>query len=116
MCYSSRHMTPGVKNWLVVVIVVVGGVLLLAIGGQDRDNQDIFDAVDARVACQNFIEERLVSPATAEFAGRPERVGDVWLWRTEVDSENGFGALVRTRWECAVNPGLNSIEARQLPR
>lgn len=58
----------------------------------------------ASTACHDHVEDRLKSPATAEFSD--ERAvdhadGSFTAYGT-VDSENGFGALVRNDYMCEV--------------
>lgn len=56
-------------------------------------------------ACQGWAKERLKAPATAEFpdgATASEGPPDTWAVRGEVDSENSFGALIRSGYRCTV--------------
>jgi len=60
--------------------------------------------VDARLACmmaEEFVTPNLKAPATAQFSGFEEScrayfADGVWTIRSYVDSQNGFGALIRT--------------------
>jgi hypothetical protein len=61
--------------------------------------------------CTKFVKDRLKSPATAKFRNEIERDGEVtwstdddvtWLVKSSVDSENGFGALIRNQFGCEV--------------
>ena len=60
--------------------------------------------------CKQNVEKKLKAPATAEFEGvtsaRISQSEDRTQWsvRMHVDSENGFGALVRTEIACTVKP------------
>lgn len=62
---------------------------------------------DAFTMCQRFVKNELVSPATAEFCSildaeikeLPNRKFSIYGY---VDSQNGFGAVVRTRFICEV--------------
>ncbi len=62
--------------------------------------------------CQQFVEQRLTSPATAEYPDFYEDDGEVTVWRlpdldyrydSQVDSENGFGATLRSFFQCRVD-------------
>lgn len=62
-------------------------------------------------ACENAVSSQLKAPATARFAITGNTVGgpdddhlDGKVIGT-VDSQNGFGALVRSDWTCIVPPG-----------
>lgn len=63
---------------------------------------------DAFVMCQAFIEDRLVAPTSAKWPPRPHsqyatKTGEsTYLAISYVDSQNGFGAMIRTNFSCAV--------------
>ena len=84
----------------VVAAVVFVLVLLVSLGGDENGTSS-----GAEVACKQFVRERLKSPSTAEF---PRPVTENLYesrWRVEgvVDSQNGFGAMVRTQYTCEVH-------------
>jgi hypothetical protein len=60
----------------------------------------------AQETCHDFVKDRLKAPATAKFESfrdaRIEKDGDVFTVEGHVDSENGFGALIRNDYECVV--------------
>jgi hypothetical protein len=68
---------------------------------------------DAYRACERAVESTLKAPATADFSGAlgsdiTERGGGLFDVVGHVDSENGFGANVRTNFSCTVrNTGDN---------
>lgn len=78
-----------------IAILLVGGIAILGalLGGGSDDNGDA-----EVVACQNVVTENLKSPSTANFVGVPSYSDGVI--RGEVDSENGFGATVRSSFQC----------------
>lgn len=52
-------------------------------------------------ACALAVEGRLKAPATAEYGPvQSEQLNRVWTVAGTVDSENGFGALIRNTYEC----------------
>jgi hypothetical protein len=64
---------------------------------------------DAAVMCHTFVEDRLRAPSTASWAWPSEdritRDGDgVFTVRSYVDAQNDFGAQIRTRYTCVVQP------------
>lgn len=67
---------------------------------EEADNSDAFHA------CEQFITNRLKSPKTAEFPWSGDakiiRTGNNFKVRSYVDSQNGFGALIRTYFVCTV--------------
>ena len=56
--------------------------------------------------CVERVTERLKAPATARFSARDRdneaQDGDRYLFTGTVDSENGFGALIRSDWGCEI--------------
>lgn len=61
---------------------------------------------DAKFACRGFVEKSLKSPATAEFqnynkfaANQDSGSNNYWV-SGYVDSQNGFGAMIRTNFAC----------------
>lgn len=64
----------------------------------------------ARSYCHDQVEKKLVSPSTADFEGMTEYTanqssdGSAWEVQGHVDSENGFGANVRSTYTCTLTP------------
>lgn len=96
------------------VIVLVVALLI----GCGRDNAPEVVAssgptsAEALSVCQRFVTERLKAPRTAQFSTAEEAsleqlAEDRWRARGFVDSENSFGALVRTDFDCIVTRGVD---------
>lgn len=66
--------------------------------------KDIGDELGAQVVCRDFIEDRLKSPASADFSDEDATHvrGRVWTVTGAVDSENSFGAMIRNTYSCTV--------------
>jgi hypothetical protein len=79
-------------------------LVLLAGCGADkpatpRDDGKLSESA-LKEACHGAIKDRLKSPGTAAFGGeflRESTTPELTGW---VDSQNGFGALVRSTWVC----------------
>ncbi|ACO45101.1 hypothetical protein DEDE109153_18035 [Deinococcus deserti] len=63
------------------------------------------------VKCRSEVKSQLKSPATAKFPGSMESAAQAEetdagerTWNGYVDSQNGFGATVRTQFECRYDP------------
>jgi hypothetical protein len=60
----------------------------------------------AAVMCQNVVENQLKSPATADFPWLDRSIYKKGKWRyvikSYVDSQNSFGATIRTNWHCDI--------------
>jgi hypothetical protein len=63
--------------------------------------------------CTQFVKDRLKAPTTASFRNYFEDDGEVsvrvvsgdrYVVTSTVDSENGFGAMLRTGFVCTVTP------------
>lgn len=84
--------------------IVALAVVLFVIGAVNGDEEDDLNGskYGAQGACEDFVEARLKAPATADFNHASEtHLGDaVWRVSGTVDSENSFGAKVRTSFVC----------------
>lgn len=82
------------------VLVVAGVMGYFSTQGQmdpDRGNSD----VAAIYACEDAVAQNLKSPASADFNSSASG-GGPWVVQGTVDSENSFGALLRSSFECSV--------------
>jgi len=89
------------KNRLVAVVAVVGAavlVLLLVLTGNGEA-----DASDARSDCEDYVDTRLKAPATADYELIATQDGEQWTVVGTVDSENGFGAKIRSDVTCELH-------------
>ncbi len=61
-------------------------------------------SLGARAAARNFVVEKLKAPATAEFGDITAiQLGDgTWAVSGSVDSQNSFGALIRSQFDCSI--------------
>ena len=89
-------------------IIVVAAIVVVAllwgcstIGSRDRANDPDTLRYEAIAGCEALVAEQLRSPATAQFDSTASG-GDSWTVRGTVDSDNAFGATVRTDFECLV--------------
>lgn len=101
------------KNRL-AFLAVVGFVLFLvaaaAAAPPPPEEEDDGNRYAAFEVCTQFVEQRLASPGSAEFPDPHEDDGEVTITgydgsftvRSQVDSQNGFGATLRTFFTCEV--------------
>ena len=92
-----------------LVLALVFGFALACGGGSnpEQKQKEEFSEVDAWVAAQLEVENNLKSPATAKFPmGYSDYVKktdtDEYFVEAYVDSENSFGAMIRTQFSCYV--------------
>ena len=94
--YDKRAARGGVGCLIVLAIVLVVGVKSCGSdGGGTSGDEDT-----AIRACEGSVEKQLKAPATAKFSNvNARRVDDTtYSVSGDVDSENSFGALLRSSW------------------
>jgi hypothetical protein len=123
ICPHCGEENPANKTSAFTWTVAVVGVLWMIghFGSSGSTNKPRMpDAIDASIACKDFIGQRLKSPSSAKFpmvASKARALGtNKYLLDSYVDSQNGFGALIRTDFKCIVyyNPENNMWELMQL--
>lgn len=77
------------------------------------------DPYEMQKQCENIVKARLKAPATAKWPGIFDR-RDVYqtktqsVWKSYVDSQNSFGALIRTQYECVYTRKTNNLKVTVL--
>lgn len=70
------------------------------------------DTRSAQETCHHFVKDDLKAPGTARFEtfndAQVSSEGRVWTVEGFVDSENGFGALLRTHYRCEIRKDEDS--------
>lgn len=65
--------------------------------------------------CKNEIRDMLRAPSTARFHDGPVYLSDSGTrFIVDVDSQNGFGAMIRTQWQCQHYKADNNYVVMQL--
>lgn len=81
--------------------VFIGLFVVVGLFGNSKPASDDTD-IDACVMAQDFVKDRLKAPATADFSscsdGSATKNGETWTVTGYVDSQNGFGAKLRSRY------------------
>lgn len=92
-------------------LVIFFGIIGLTMWGPKDESNSIRTEVlkeERRVEkmCRDAVLDQLKSPASAEFGGLTvtSTGASAWQVRGEVDSQNGFGAQVRTSFACLLTP------------
>ncbi|WP_051973796.1 hypothetical protein [Cryobacterium sp. MLB-32] len=83
--------------FLLVIAGVLGYYNTQVQADPDRGNSDIA----AIYACEEAVAQNLKSPASADFNSSAAG-GNPWVVQGVVDSENSFGARLRSTFECSV--------------
>lgn len=105
-------LTPGKADptfkffmWVCCGFPVFGGVaivLVLAISAAFNGGSSSSDnTVEAQIACESRVKDALKSPSTADFSDDVTGSGPYTVTGT-VDSENSFGAMLRSEFQCTV--------------
>lgn len=104
---AKKPLTP--TGMIVAVVATIVVVITCVVGcvnrQQDRDREG--RSVDAKVTCRQFVERRLVSPASADYSGEVvvwDRAANVYTVTGQVDAMNALGVPLRRSFRCEVFP------------
>lgn len=91
---------------IVVVLLIEGCTMMIGKGAAPapvRQKSEETKKLEAWTQCHTIVEESLKAPSTASFPWRMNVQvggGDVYTVDSYVDAQNGFGAMIRTRYFC----------------
>lgn len=133
---KKRRPFRGIRNffisafWVFVVFMVMGAIsgngsdskAFVASGGSiTTPTGYVIDKHGAVASCQMQVEDSLKSPKTAKFpnpwaseSSKPKLKGNTWEQIVTVDSQNGFGALIRSSWLCVIDGSDGMVQAVQI--
>ena len=99
------------KRWAIGVgaaIVIIVALCVWRSSNSEPSSEELRD--DAKRACQeDFIPKRLKAPATAEYSGvTVTSTGEGYTVKGSVDSQNSFGAQVRSSFTCVMHSSGDS--------
>ena len=117
--YSPNAKNPDVKKTTIKVVaflaVAIFFVVKCSCGSDDKATEKkTYDKIEALSHAQVYIKDKLKSPATAEFSGGVDGVTQsndtTFTVLGAVDSQNGFGAILRSKYSCKVifHPATNT--------
>jgi hypothetical protein len=90
---------------LVIFVCVLCSCLVFSNLTSKKDQKHDYSNM-AVIQCQNFVKDRLKSPGSAEFPFLEHTIKDLGNQTFEVvsyvDSQNSFGALLRTYYTCRI--------------
>lgn len=110
-CGAPNRQPTSLFTWLVLGVVVVVAIKACSGGGGSRSVSSApkCDATMAHIMASNFVKQRLKAPTTAKFpytsdpAVSVTPLGDCkFAVVSYVDSQNGFGAMVRSRFSATM--------------
>lgn len=88
-------------NRVGMIVIAACLVILGAVIFWPKDAYDPNNANEVIAHCEAAVEKQLKAPTTAEFASTATGSG-TWEVTGTVDSENSFGATVRSDYACTV--------------
>lgn len=101
---KPKSKTPWWAYVIAVAVVAVIGICVARTNTKTEPTSEDKQA-DAKRACQEkFIPDRLKAPATAKYSGvTVSGAAGQYTVAGAVDSQNSFGALVRSSFTCSVH-------------
>lgn len=105
-----RGMSRAAKAAVIIGALFVIGVAGAAVTPASTTSSPGSGKYEAFHACETFVKHRLKAPTTARFRNPVEDDGDVgwvlndatWTITSTVDSENSFGASLRSTFTCTI--------------
>jgi hypothetical protein len=99
--------------------ILVGAIVLVVYtcgrSSGDIEENEVYtpDRIDAFVMAKQLMESRLKAPRTAEFASISDSNirnlgGNEWEVSSYVDSQNSFGAMIRTRFTITMTVNIET--------
>lgn len=89
----------GKSRWGAGAIVIT--IAALSVAGCSSNSPDR-GSEESIAQCETRIERLLKAPATADFNSTASTNGTEWTVKGDVDSQNSFGANVRSTYQCTV--------------
>lgn len=96
---SGAGLLWGCVGCVAIPVAVIA--IIMGIGAANREPYDGNNEYEAIAQCEDRIERLLKSPSTADFNSNATGSG-TWTVTGTVDSENGFGAMIRSDFQCTV--------------
>ncbi|MFT6865914.1 MAG: DNA-directed RNA polymerase subunit RPC12/RpoP [Cyclobacteriaceae bacterium] len=122
---KHKNDGSGCGTWIVVIGVIF--LILYLIGSFSDDNSSSNSPSGstnkflAYTYAEDFVKKKLKSPGTAEFPGTFEKADHITELRYNkykivswVDSQNGFGAMIRTNFSCIIEFNGNEVSCNEL--
>jgi len=105
----AQSATTELKTTTVSIIVVFFGLIWAIFLPSCSGTPEKFVPTDlnASVMSHQFVTDRLKSPSTAEFSSQNQEIiiqkdDSTWVVTGHVDSQNGFGAMIRSSFICEI--------------
>lgn len=93
----NRWFVAGIIG--IVVLLAFAGCVVSSFNTEDSADNDQYEAI---AQCEARIDDLLKSPATASYDTTATASSGEWTVTGTVDSENSFGANIRSSFQCTV--------------
>ena len=112
---KSNASSGCLKPFLIVLAVIFGFAILSGVFSDSEPTAtktkkyfEKYDRTDIVILAQSQIKDLLKAPSTADFPTTNNAIVErkdsvTWFVSSYVDSQNGFGAMIRSMWSCNVN-------------
>ena len=115
----------GCGTWVIIAGVIIFILYLIGSSGDDNSSSSSSSGSTNKFLAYNyaedFVKKKLKSPGTAEFPGTFEKADHItelgankYKIVSWVDSQNGFGATLRTRFSCVIEFNGNEVSCTEL--
>ena len=114
---SEQQQKMGCGGTIVVVVIILW-IIGSVTGGSGSDSSNDAGAKEdtAKSVCHDAVKDQLKSPATADFHDEDTTtVGNEINVTGSVDSENGFGALLTSTFDCDTKVDGKYVKLVELP-
>lgn len=120
---KPKKKSGGCLPWVVVTLVILALITLYSIFRDDTSEESPIQhsEVLAYNYAEDFVEKKLKSPSTAEFPGVVEKDKHIvsmgngeYKITSWVDSQNSFGATIRTEFSCTIIFEGDQVKCRGL--
>lgn len=106
-----KQVRPGRDQFIGVGIVVAFVAMAMGCQALTEGGPDEGSAPGARDACEQFVDKRLKSPGSADYNLVATQDGTLWTVTGTVDSENSFGASLRSTVRCSLRYRVGSYRS-----
>lgn len=98
------------ERWAVAAVIGLIVVLTLigCVASSFNSDNDPHHDLESIAQCEARVSKLLKAPATANFDSSTTTDGTEWTVTGTIDSENGFGASVRSDYQCTVVMNSNN--------
>ncbi|MBD80639.1 MAG: hypothetical protein CL840_17120 [Crocinitomicaceae bacterium] len=118
MTKNRVHTTLTIEQKIKTFSYLIGGLLFCWFWffGCEPEKRTTISGTDAAIHAEEFVLKRLKAPISAEFCppsiGVQRQINDTtYFIKGCVDSQNGFGAMIRSRFSCTITyyPSIDKV-------